>query len=142
MSRIDYSKVIELLGMIGTNQNSLEPPKIGSNLYCRGNIPDVIAGAGILDFVCENFKVFIEKHEFEKYQKDIIENDKNISTIKWIDELLSRISLGIQKNTYQLIPPMVFERGKDVSGSGPLSQSLLTMMSFKGEHGDDLPPKK
>ncbi len=116
-----------------------QPPTLspGASLFCRGNIPETLAEAGVLTEVCEHFNVFVEPDELARAHMWILDRERAQQSIQWLNELIDRISDGLSssKGTYSFMTP-----GADTEGEVPTTmeghRSLYSVMRFKGQPGD------
>lgn len=104
ISSIKYEEIIDQLGDEGFNDEvdygflTLKTP-----IYFWGNTIDIFAGIGILEMICDHFKVHIQFDLFHQKKEEIQYYKYNERTAKWLSGLIERLRLGIAKDKYQLM---------------------------------------
>lgn len=138
LSETEFNKMVDSVGSYGIETHSRVTPFQQKSLFCVGNIPEVLANAGILDMICERFKVYIERSEYESLQAELREYAQNQELQKWLDGLVSKIRYGITKGLYLLLPKLGLptQKVKGIPLNQFSSQCLLSLMTFKAEEGD------
>ena len=138
LSSEEYTTALAALGNEGKKDPSRAVPREGSTLFCRGNIPEVLADANLLHIVCTRFNVHIERSEFDIVQAQVQKYDRRLTLSKWTGGLIDRIGKGIDNGAYEVIPSFVDEEVKlNKSGpEGPENKCLLALLQFQTREGD------
>lgn len=133
----EYTNALEELGEEGLKIGNEIVPEGESTLYCLGNIPEVLAGAGLLKTACERFEVHIGRREFERVCAELKETERRSAIGHWIEGLANRISRGIDDKTYEIIPTVsAKETSKEPFTEPPDVDCLLTLLKFDAQEGD------
>lgn len=137
LSSVEYADGLRELGNEARKVVDLVPEK-GSPLYCRGNIPDVLAGAGLLRTVCECFQVHIEQRELDRLRAELRGCERRQRVEKWLDVLIDRVSKGIDDGTYKVIPATSRSDGvaEETLIENPVLACLETLLRFDTEEND------
>lgn len=132
------NQALGAIGHEGTAAASTTRPDLGRPLYLAGTTPELLAGADVLGTVCEHFPVYIEQSELERVQAELRYADHRRATTLWLDQLITRLNRGLDRDTYKLIPSPPPQRQRDaVQGSRDLSiHALATLFEAKTEAGD------
>jgi hypothetical protein len=97
-----YREGVRALGVEG-NEYSAASPLIGCKLFLMQGVADVLAGANLLERVCNNFQVFIAP-SCVKDEEETVQHYERLSKIKnWLNELIDRVSEGLDDGTYEFI---------------------------------------
>jgi len=137
LSDKEYTNALEELGEEGLKIGNEIVPEEESSLYCLGNIPEVLAGAGLLKAACERFEVHIGRREFERVCAEFKETERRSAIGHWIEGLANRISRGIDDKTYEIIPTVpAKETSKEPFTEPPDVDCLLTLLKFEVREGD------
>jgi tetratricopeptide (TPR) repeat protein len=104
LSEESYTRALEQLGEQARVIKGGNIPPIGAQLYCVGNIPEVFAGANLLSMVCDHFEVYIEQTESQAVKGALASRHEQEITVQWVDSLIQRVQVGIERGTYEIIP--------------------------------------
>jgi len=140
LSAEEYVAALDALGNNGKEDPSGTVPREGSVLFCRGNIPEVLAGATLLHIVCHRFKPCIERSELDRARAELKEHDERRTLSDWASDLIDRIRKGIDSGAYEIIPSLIDEevRSDKTPAEGPEYKCLLTLLRFQAREGDVL----
>ena len=138
LSAEEYSAALNALGNEGKEDPSGAVPREGSALFCRGNIPEVLADANLLHIVCDRFKVRIQISELDRARAELKEHDERRTLSDWTSRLIDRIRKGIDSGAYEIIPSLIEEEIKlDKSPpEGPEYKCLMALLRFEAQEGD------
>ena len=140
LSEHEYAIALNELGSEGLQSPSQVIPQEGSTLFCRANIPEVLAQAGLLRMACQRFRVYIERNELSAARASLSAYHDQREMADWLGSLIDRLRQGLGKNIYEIItspaarktPP---EKG---DGGGLDVQCLLTLFKFEPQQNDVL----
>ena len=138
LSEAEYEKGLVSLGGEGQNIKSKIIPTSGSRLFCRANIPEILAGANLFKLVCEHFDVSIERAEKDHVLADIKTFESGSFASLWVDNLIGKLRDGILKGTYEIIT-MGNNGWRDREEKitiEPLSGCLLDLLEFEVDEYD------
>lgn len=138
LSAEQYRTALTALGNEGKKDPSRAVPRVGSILFCRGNIPEVLADVNLLHIVCTRFNVCIERSELDSVQAEVRNYDRRLTLSKWIGGLIDRIRSGIDSGVYKIIPSLIEEEVKSdkTPPEGPEYKCLLALLQFQTQEGD------
>lgn len=138
LSDAEYAKVLSKLGHEGCRAASEVVPEEGSPLYCLGSIPEVLAGAELLDIVCERFQVRIEQRQLDRVRNELKEHERRQTVAEWLDDLVDRIRRGIGDGTYEIIPTLSDKEGasEEASAENPDLGCLMALLRFEARDDD------
>jgi hypothetical protein len=138
LSAEQYTTGLAALGNEGKKDPSSQIPRQGSSLFCRGNIPEVFAGANLLQIVCDRFKVRIEGSELDRVRAELKVYDERRTLSDWTGGLIDRIRRGIDNGAYEIIPSLIEEEQKsdETPSVGPEYKCLLALLGFQAREGD------
>ncbi len=138
LSEREYRDFLGKLGQEGSKPVSESIPPPGSSLYCVGNIPEVLAEAGLLLLVSQNFNLHAQKQEIERSRAGLAVHDKKSDGAQWAANLIERVSKGIDGGVYELIQPSPTESDSlgNLSGAGPEMACLLSLLRFEAGKND------
>ena len=133
LSEAEFQHALYLLGSNGTSSLSHTIPVQAKPLHIANNIPGVLAKAGILDAVCDRFKVSIELQYFEGITSTLRQNEQNQKAVRWLGDLISRLHSGVKEGIYQFIPAdqASVAQLKPQGEAGTVARSILSLLSFK-----------
>lgn len=102
ISQEKYQYVLEAIGQEGVLQSRISPlPQ--SKLFLMSGVEDVLAQAGILETVCENFVVIISPSILNE-ARNRISHYENLDKLGMsVDALIDRINIGIDEGVYEFI---------------------------------------
>ncbi len=102
ITEAQYQRALDALGTEGHCYAAVTP-LIGTQLFLSEGMADVLIGAELFDRVCSNFEVVISS-SCVKEAEGMIEHYDRLSKIEnWLNELLTRISEGVDDGTYEFI---------------------------------------
>ena len=138
LSAEEYTTALNALGNEGKKDPSRAVPRERSILFCRGNIPEVLAGATLLHIVCDRFKVRIERSELDRVRAELKEYDERRTLSDWTGGLIDRIRKGIDSGPYEIIPSLIEEEVKTdkTPAEGPEYKCLMALLRFEAQEGD------
>ncbi len=136
LSKEKYDSALKELGKIQPmSKNSIIPEK-GKSLYCHGIIPEELARIGLLEIICQNFKVFIEKNELIRVKSEIHNFDVREDTANWVYKLIDRIRHGFENNLYEVIPKNTKTLVDTNKNKFPAYECIESLMQFKSQPED------
>lgn len=104
-NRITEAQYQRALNALGTEGHCYAPvtPLIGSQLFLSEGMANVLIGAELFDRVCSNFEVVVSS-SCVKEAEGMIEHYDRLSKIEnWLNDLITRISEGVDDGTYEFI---------------------------------------
>ncbi|MBK9941548.1 MAG: hypothetical protein IPP13_08010 [Kouleothrix sp.] len=129
-----YHAVIDAMGTEGQAQQTTHVPPLGRVLICRGNIPEVLIDAEVLDVITSRFRVFIERDEQERANEALFFENYQQETLAWLDRLISHVRTGLDNGTYQRLPETTAEREDEREAF--FSRCLTALFAFPVQEGD------
>ncbi|MCB0173515.1 MAG: hypothetical protein KDJ97_23545 [Anaerolineae bacterium] len=138
LSKKEYYKAMDSLGYEGQVKPSEVIPLQGSRLYCDGAIPETLAEANLLTTVCERFQVYISRHTYAMIQAELDSQPHMFSLADWLDNLISRLNSGLDKQLYQVISvsPQKRQQINDNRSPHPLDGIIAALLGFEIKEGD------
>jgi nucleoside phosphorylase len=97
-----YKESLRLLGQEG-NEHAIVSPLIGTKLFLMEGVADVLARANLLERVCSNFDVVISSSCIKEAEETVQHYERLAKIETWLNELISRISDGLDEGTYEFI---------------------------------------
>ncbi|HQU81687.1 MAG TPA: hypothetical protein PKY59_01090, partial [Pyrinomonadaceae bacterium] len=132
ISEEKHKQVVRSLGIEG-NLRSQISPTLHTKLFLMSGVEDVLAGAGVLKTVCDNFEVVISESALTEarnriqYYKEMGELESSL------DELMTRINDGLDEGIYEFIhvPDQKVKKEKFAEGKfGQAIKSTLDLLLF------------
>lgn len=97
-----YQAALKALGTEG-HSHAVVSPLLGSKLFVSEGVASVLIGANLFERTCSNFEVTISSSSV-KEAEGLIEHYKQLEKIEdWLNELITRISDGVDEGTYEFI---------------------------------------
>ena len=132
LSELDYSAALADLGSQGAEFPSGPLPPAGAQLYLGGELARMLAGANVLDRLCNRFQVFVEQNDLDE-ARAVVEYayGGGRELVDWLSALIARISAGLDNESgkYALLPARTRETQTDRPPATPTEDGLLTLMS-------------
>ncbi len=134
----EYNKALDELGNEGEVDPSEIVPPQGLNLYLDGVIPTTLAGANLLRVICQRFRVYISSQVYERLKAELDSYAYMQMEAGWVDNLISRLNIGLEKQTYQVISVSTEKRKllNDIAPQHPLDGVLNALLGFEMQQGD------
>lgn len=134
----EYHRTLEKLGYEGQVDPDRTIPSQGSLLYCDGAIPETLAGAGLLPTVSQRFQVYISNQVFQRIKTDLVGHLNMRNLADWVDNLISRLNRGVDKQIYQVISVSPDKRKQlsDIRSPHPLDGVFAALLGFEIQQGD------
>jgi hypothetical protein len=104
--RLSQQMAESALSALGQEANpSVSPttPLLGSKLYLMHGTADVLAGAKILDRVCDSFEVAVSESCLLEARTTIEEYDRRSAVAAQAQRLIERLSTGLEDGRYQFV---------------------------------------
>ena len=132
-----YAAAIDALGEIGHHVAEALIPAPGAILFCHANIPRVFANAGLLDLITTRFRVFIEQEEYNRIIGELRYDEQQQADKAWLDDLVHRITRGLETDVYQIIPESSAERDdRKEEPHGVLSRCVTSLFAYPVQPDD------
>lgn len=128
----EYAGALEHLGTEKEKGASVTRPVVGAKLYCNEVIAEQLAKAKLLPVLVEHFQVMLTSDTIKSMRTALRLNDQNLQTSEWLNNLRDRISTGISKGIYEIIPTSPARQDvtqKDIQTSA-VEQCFLSLLSF------------
>lgn len=133
LSLSDYREALGLLGYTDQYCYDGPLPLQGSQLYCYGNILEKLTSIGLLHLACERFDVFVGLQTIKIYKTELDQQRLLNASARVIDDLIDRLSQGLEKNIYEALPyPQIEEStNEDLYRDDPIASVLASLLSFE-----------
>jgi len=133
LSAEEYANALEEIGSEGQVIPSATIPRKGSELHCRGILPELLADANLLPLACEQFSMYVERSEIDRIRAELWEHEQRQAAARWLESLIDRIRKGIDQRTYEIIPysSRGDEQAEEESHKSPDARCLETLMRFE-----------
>jgi tetratricopeptide (TPR) repeat protein len=140
LSAEEYAAALNALGNNGKEDPSGTIPQEGSALFCRGNIPEVLASATLLHIACDRFKLRMERSELDIARAEMKEHEERRTLSDWVGDLIGRVRKGIDTGAYEILPSSIDEEVKSdkTLPEGLEYKCLLALLRFQAREGDVL----
>lgn len=138
LSQSQYDQIIDRLGTVSSSADFVGAPAIGAKLFLAGTIPEIMAGAGMLEIVCESFKVSIETSEVESIRQALRANDAEKKTADWVSEIIEDVSTGLSSEKFKLFQIGDLEEGEKNEDVENMERMALRDMLHFSQATDDL----
>lgn len=138
LSADDHARAVATLGDQARPPASGVIAHQGVPLYCSGNIPEVLAQAGLLEAACQRFQVWVEQAYVDDVRAQLQAHEQRQETAVWLDRLVRRISDGIDAGTYKVIPSSASARDdeKESRRHEPSVDCLKELLRYQPGEGD------
>ena len=136
LGKVERDRLLDALGSEGKNAALYAVPELHSFLFLEGTISEVLADAGALRSVCDQFVVHIEQRTLDRLEADHHAVLTRQAQLEWLDRLLSRLQHGVQSGQYVFLPtpPPVPERRQTRNSNGADLNVLASLL-------DNSPPE-
>lgn len=105
LSKPEYEKAIELSGMCGREVPFSPILSQGCSIHLHNRTAELLANCNLLELICQRFTVSINTDELEYYKNEVEKIRPSLDeTIQFIDNLIDRISRGIDSSIYETLP--------------------------------------
>lgn len=139
LSEILYEKALSGLGHEAVKTMYPRLPGIGSSLFLMGNIASVLEGAGLLESVCNNFRVLVDPIQIQWAKSEITEHERRAELGSWLRQISDHISLGLQNGIYQIVVPLEDEQDEEEPKErNPDFNSVRDLLASESKPGDVL----
>lgn len=134
-----HAETIEHLGGEASPvlETLIPPPK--ARLYLLGASASILADAGLLDFTCNHFQVFVPSSTVQLARGGVQEHEHRLEMINWLQHLVERIRDGIDDGVYEIIPVEEEKATTQLERGLAENYDLLTfddLLHFRVEEGD------
>ncbi len=99
----DKDRIIKQLGK-GKFGSMRILPKIGTSLYFPGEIILETVDQKILEKMCNNYKVFLDKSSMDTIKGNVDLFDSNQEAVQWVKDLINHLQQGLEAKKFNLIP--------------------------------------
>jgi tetratricopeptide (TPR) repeat protein len=131
LSASEFEAALDGLGTEGQIAPSDRVPNLGSCLYLMGKIPEELARVDLLRTVVQQFEVYIQSDELAQARAALRQHSQMAELTEWLDDLISKVSRGIDTGTYLLLPRKpTEEEDAYAEDANPLLTSLRDLLKF------------
>jgi len=138
INEIQYQGAVNAMGTEG-HSHAHVTPLIGATLHLTEGIADVLIGAEVFERVCEAFAVNITPSSV-RLAEGMIEHYDRLKKIEdWLNELISRVSEGVDEGTYEFIAipdERIAQRDEREEALNQDFTSTLDLFLFAPQEGD------
>lgn len=139
LSDVQYKKALSGLGHEAAKIMYPQLPQIGSSLFLMGNIASVLEGAGLLESVCNNFRVLVDPIQVQWAKSELVEHERRAELGSWLKQISDHISLGLQNGVYQIVVPLEHEQDEEEAKErNPDFNSVRDLLASESKLGDVL----
>jgi len=124
LSQPTYEKARAALGPDAAGEPVGTQPRLGATLILAGNIPEVLASAGLLVPVSESFQVLVQSDQEHLVREELRKVREASSVATRVDRLLQRLRTGIRNGEYKTLPTAPVEK-VEVSEREPIELAAL-----------------
>ena len=124
-----YSEAIRIVDHEGS-QNLESNLNLGVHLYCWQNTLELLADAGLLEFVCTYFDVSIQSNYFQQKKMMVKQEHEQQAISHWLARLIERLRQGVVNRKYHFVKSSQIEKTQDKLN---LTSHLDTMLTFSWE---------
>lgn len=137
LSESEYLALVERLGSVAINAGQVIP-RPGDALYFAGTCIETLAGIDVLSILTQRFGVYVTSREVRHFENTLISAQMRTGTATWVKDLINRISGGIRKATYELLPEVVDGQGAsaDIQSENADLAALLPILKSVAEDGE------
>lgn len=135
-----YIQSIDRLGSEGVLYENSGQPSLNTTLYFFDSTVRMLADADLLHHVCNNFSVNISQPTYDRFQSRLEYIQAREADIEWLSSLISRLSDGLDKGIYEIIPD---DNRQDSAESDPygffkttIGHCVKALFSLNGEPQD------
>lgn len=136
LSASAHAAAIAVLGTEGRMDAGAIVPPPGRTIYLHG-VARLLVDAGLLRLACDRFDVRVAQSEIEDARAEVAAGRRSAETVAWLDELIGRVSQGLDHGVYRLIDaPMA---AGDAHPDEPVdtdTRCLLDLLQFPARPGD------
>ena len=137
LTEVAYAATIDALGEIGHQVTDAPIPAPEAILFCHANIPEVLADADVLDMITARYRVFIEQDEHERVMGTLRYEEQRQEDKAWLDDLIRRITRGLETDIYQTIPESSAERAdREEDPHGVFSRCVTSLFAYPVQPDD------
>jgi tetratricopeptide (TPR) repeat protein len=124
--------VLAKLGLKGEGPRSVRP-KIGSKLFLMSGLAEFLAGGGILEDICEHFDLYMSPASILEARHPAENEQLLVEVGNTVDELIQRLSLGIDESKYDFIRPAVQQPDSEIAAGkyGLDAASVTELLTFE-----------
>jgi hypothetical protein len=138
INETQYQGAVRVLGTEGRSHADVTP-LVGATLYLSEGMPEMLIGAEMFDRVCEAFIVRITSSSVRQAE-GIIEHYDRLKKIEdWLNQLIARVSEGVDDGTYEFIPipdERIAQRDEREEAVNQDFTSTLDLFLFAPQEGD------
>jgi hypothetical protein len=138
ISEEKYNQVVRSLGVEGDVRSQVSP-LLQSKLFLMSGIADLLAGANILQNICENFEVVISESSLAEARGKIQYYKEMDELGESLDELIVHINDGLDEGVYEFIhiPDQKVKKERISEGEfGQDIKSTLDLLLFEPQEWD------
>lgn len=138
LSASAHAAAVALLGTEGRIDPGAIVPPPGRTIYCHG-VARLLADAGLLRLACGWFDVRVAQAEIEEARAEVVAGRRSGQTVAWLDDLIGRVSQGLDHGVYRLIDAAIVADG--AYPDEPVdtdTRCLLDLLQFEARPGDTI----
>ena len=97
-----YKLILDRQIPINSEPETPSPPP-GTKLYFSGSVIHTLADLDLIDVLTRQFKVVIERQEFQRLQEEVRGSERREVLARWVADLIAHLNEGIQIGHYEAI---------------------------------------
>jgi nucleoside phosphorylase len=136
-----YEEMSKALRNQGSDSDQGAVPPLGAKVFLTGNIAGALAGAKMLELVCEKFEAYVDSLYLQEARNTSIEVDRRAESQVWLSRLADRVSRGLADGTYitlALTDEELNSIADQEEDHNPDFRSTSELLAVKTEKGDVL----
>jgi hypothetical protein len=133
-----YKKALTQLGAYADWGQDAVRLKLGQRLLIPSEIAFLLAGAEVLSALFFHFHVEILQEDWAQLQDDLAKHENAKRWVGWLRDLIDRISAGLDKRRYQLIPTPDTGGNPETESEieGLAMEAVTELLKFEAKEGD------
>ncbi len=134
---------LDRLGSTGNAVEGVVSPALSTTLYLHSTLAGTLAAAGLLETLCDHFRVFVDADEIDRARADLAYHERQVQLQERLKRLMNRIREGLGNGAYQSLPlpdrsPSASddERSAEPESQRPEMKCLRDLLLFQPQPGD------
>jgi hypothetical protein len=139
LSNSAYETALNNLGDQKYTDLPLKLPARNDSIFLNSELANLLAGSDLLAKVCRYFRVFVTQQCIREAQVAINASEYSTESVRWLRELIQRVSTGLERGTYEAITvpspdsDREFELQQFWEANGLTAYDLFTYASQPGD---------
>jgi len=137
-----YEQMSKALRSQGSDCDQGSMPALGAKIFLTGNTAGALAGAQMLELVCEKYEAYVDPLYVQEARNTSIEVDRRAESQLWLTRLADRVSRGLADCTYITLALKDEELNsiadEEEDDQNPDFRSTSELLAVKSEKGDVL----